>query len=111
MVGRRFRIRLRPEEYTEHRMAPLSAFDGRTCRLTAQVRGPLYETDLEVPAGTPDSDFARGGRLVVMTDKDGEVVYTAHERTAQRIFGVVEPTAEQVAAAKSATFGSRWSGR
>jgi len=31
----------------------------------------LYLTDIEVPEGTPDSDYAQGGKLIVMTDKDG----------------------------------------
>ncbi len=73
MVGKKFKIKLRPESYSEHSNALLRANDGKTCRLVEHLHHDLYVTDIDVPEGTPDNDYARGGKLLVMTGKDGVV--------------------------------------
>lgn len=75
-TGAKFTIKLRPEDCSEHRSSLIAPHDGKTCTLGAHI-GPahdMYVTDIDVPEGTPDSDYVRGGKLVVMTDKDGILV-------------------------------------
>lgn len=74
LVGRKFRIKLSPHHYgSEHHVPLLATHEGRLCRLVEHWKGDMYVTDITLPEGTPDSDYARGGRLIVMADKDGRV--------------------------------------
>lgn len=71
MVGRKFKIKLRPELFLEHSSELLRDYNGKVCRLVQHLRADLFVTDLDVPTGTPDSDYVRDGKLLVMIDKDG----------------------------------------
>lgn len=71
LVGRKFKIVLRPDEESEHKNGIIRPHDGKVCKLTAHLRGPLYVTDIPVPEGTGNNDYAHNGFLLVLIDKDG----------------------------------------
>lgn len=74
LVGRKFRIKLSPHHYgSEHRVPLLTANEGKVCRLVEHWKADMYVTDIDLPDGIPDSDYARGGKLIVMVEKDGRV--------------------------------------
>lgn len=70
LKGRTFRISMNKAVYgSEHKHEALVEHDGKQCTLGEEIRPGLYLTNLDT--AHEDSDYAHGGKLLVMPTKDG----------------------------------------